>query len=148
MEILGGHADRGAHAVDRGHDTEAQFDGWIFQGDAAFLGDVHAIGEKTGHDHQAGDNGAAGGGGEGLFGLEDSVDAQADFAGIGGGLDVNVRSGKCQSAADEGIDDRAGIFECGGVVSHGYGYDGAGCAELQDDLRIIGRLRRKLEQSC
>jgi len=98
LDMVRGHSHGSAHAMDRWHDGEAEFDiaggrggFWLErEGDSAFLGDIYAIRQKLGHDHETGNDGAARGRVELLPSFEEAVDPEAEFVVGGGGLDMDV----------------------------------------------------------
>jgi hypothetical protein len=103
LKKFGGHTQGGAEAVRGGHDREAKVVGLSARGelDAAFLGDVQAIGEELGHHHQTADDGAAGFRRNGGDGGKHTIDALADFAISRGRLDVNVRGAVLNSPVEQ-----------------------------------------------
>ena len=58
--------------------------------DAAFLGDVGAIGQQFGQDLEAGDDVGREAGGKPRHVVQDAVEPPADFEGVGRGVEVEV----------------------------------------------------------
>jgi hypothetical protein len=111
---VGGEAYDGAEAVGDGHDGEAQVEvlAGVRDADAAFLGDVEAVGEETSEDHEAEDGRLAEVGREGLDAFEETIEAEADVGAGGEGFEVEVGSAGGKGAGEEGVDVDGGI---GGV---------------------------------
>ena len=120
MDEFRGQAYDGAHAAGDGDDGQAQVHGGVvgqFEAHAAFLRDVHFVGEQLGHDHQPQDDAAADIGGERFDGFQEAVGAEADLVGVADGFNMHIGRLSGDGAGEDSFDDGSCVH--GGLSIHG-----------------------------